>query len=212
MMYRLLRKILGPLIALKLGTVTGAENLPSAAPFIVAANHVGFLDGPALSYILIRRFRKAISVPSRYILWVVLGGAISRSWFGAIPINPKRKRDTLDEATAIISRGGIVLMFPEATRNIDPSSLLKGKTGAIRLALATGAPLIPAGLVNPTGHSFLTVLANLFRPSRRIDVRFGPSVDLAEFRGKPIDKSLLDAATRKLMSAVGQLCGKSYSH
>jgi 1-acyl-sn-glycerol-3-phosphate acyltransferase len=212
MAYEGLRQIFKSLMKNKIREVSGKENLPQEPPFIVAANHVGFLDAVALVILFLERYHHMTYFITRYKYWRMFGGPLARGWVGMIPVNIDKKKDSLADAIATVKQGNIMGIFPEATRNVDNQHLLKGKTGAIRLALATGAPLIPAGIVNTTGHRFRHVLKRIWQKDTYIAVSFGQAVDLSEFRGKSIDKPLLEAATKKLMLSIGNLCGKTYSY
>jgi len=110
-----------------------------------------------------------------------------------------------------VRQGEIVGIFPEGKRNIN-KYLLKGKTGAVRAALETEVPLIPVGLVTNIGRNFGKVLIDIWRKNKFVDISIGREVDLTEFKNKPIDKSLLTAATSKLMNSIAVLCGKEYPH
>ncbi|MFH1207799.1 MAG: lysophospholipid acyltransferase family protein [Patescibacteria group bacterium] len=213
MVYAGFRKIFGPLAVKKIRRVEGEWNLPPQPPFILAANHVGFLDAPALVMHILGKFGQPMHTPTTPFMWKIWGERIARKCLAMIPLYPGREGEALIEMEKIIKQGGIVGIFPEGGRNPHPDSLLRGKTGAVRLALATGAPLIPIGLINTTGFGlYKLLLINLWRPSKYIDIKFGQPVDLAEFRGQPVTKPLLIAATRKLMRAIGVLCGKAYNY
>lgn len=212
-MYEGVRQIFGPLVWRKVREIIGEEHLPPQPPYILAANHIGFMDAPVLTMYTLNKLGKPFYSPtSPYMVKVWGGSRITRRWLGMLPVDTEHKAAVLDEAAALLRQDNIVGIFPEGGRNTDPGRLEPGKTGAIRLALATGVPLIPVGLISNTGHRIGAALLSLVQPSRYVRIAFGPAVDLSEFRGKPIDKPLLVAATRKLMLAISSLCGKTYPY
>lgn len=212
MAYAILRQLFERPISRKITSVHGEENLPTKAPFIIAINHVGFLDAPAVVIYLLKRYRRTIFFPTHHPLWKLLGGSLARRWLGMIPVRSAEKKYALDEAIRVVQKGEIVGIFPEGTRNTNEHELLKGKTGAVRLALATKAPLIPIGIKNTTGHSGFEAFKSFFKKKRNFSIAIGSAVDLTEYYDQPIDKPLLVAATTKLMNTIALLCGKEYPH
>src|SRR5262249_62434689 len=85
---------------------------------------------------------------------------------------------------------------------------MQSKTGVARLALATGAPVIPVGhwgaqYILPYGTAKPHVI-----PRKTVQMIAGPPVDLSEFAGKPLDNPTLRAATDKIMADVAALVGQ----
>jgi 1-acyl-sn-glycerol-3-phosphate acyltransferase len=102
--------------------------------------------------------------------------------------------------------GECVGIYPEATLTRDPGLWpMVGKTGAARVALETGAPVVPIAqwgpqqLLPPYGKR-----PKLF-PRATMHVWAGPPVDLAEFQGRPIDGPLLREVTERIMAAITEL-------
>src|SRR5947207_86146 len=120
----------------------GREHIPSSGPVIVAANHRSFLD-PFVIATMARRpmyyVAKRELFRRRWVAWLL--GAL-----GAFPVN-RGASDTemITTAKTILERGDIVLIFPEGTR-IRPGSLGQPKRGVGRLALETGAPVVPVAV------------------------------------------------------------------
>lgn len=212
MPYEGLRQIFTPLIRRKIGQVTGQEHLPDSPPFILAANHTGFMDALVLAILVLERYRHRIRFITKRHIWKWWGSYLSRHWLGMIPLEPNKKVASLDEAVSTLHAGEIVGIFPEGTRNTDPHQLARGKTGAIRLALAARVPIIPIGIINHTGYLVGAALKSLWQRDRRVDLHIGPPLDLSPFLGKPVDKQLLESATHCLMATIGQLCGKVYPY
>jgi glycerol-3-phosphate dehydrogenase (NAD(P)+) len=120
----------------------GREHIPSEGPVIVAANHRSFLD-PFVIATMARRpmyyVAKQELFRRRFAAWLL--GAL-----GAFPVDRGAgDAEMIKTAKAILARGDIVLMFPEGTR-IRPGSLGKPRRGVGRLALETGAPVVPVAV------------------------------------------------------------------
>ena len=123
-------------------------------------------------------------------------------------------RDTVDASTAYsaaveaVNSGECVAIYPEATLTRDPDLWpMVGKTGAARVALATGAPVIPVAQWGPQEVlAPYTKRLHLF-PRQTMHVKAGPPVDLSEFAGRPVDAPLLHEVTEKIMAAITQSAG-----
>ena len=121
----------------------GREHIPSEGPVIIAANHRSFLD-PFVIGTMARRplyyVAKQELFRKRWQAWVL-------NALGAFPVRRGAgDEDTIETAKAILGRGDIVLIFPEGTR-IRPGALGKPKRGVGRLALETGAPVVPVAVI-----------------------------------------------------------------
>jgi 1-acyl-sn-glycerol-3-phosphate acyltransferase len=212
-MYEGIRQIFVPLVQKKIREVVGEENLPSKPPFILSPNHIGFFDAPFLTVFVLKKYGLPLFAPTVMHIVRAWGGArIARRWMGMLLVRPENPSAVLDEANDLLKKKNIVAIFPEGSRNDDPTKLDKGKTGAVRLALMSGAPLIPVGLVSNTGYKIWASLYSLFRRDRYVKMIFGRPLDLTEYRGRPIDRPLLESAHRKLMLAISALCGKAYNY
>jgi 1-acyl-sn-glycerol-3-phosphate acyltransferase len=144
LVYWLVRGVLQPFfhIYFRLGRI-GREHIPQEGPVIFAANHRSFLD-PFVIGCLVRR-------PMYYVAKKELFRNRLQGWFlnslGAFPID-RGAGDTgaMTTARAILERGDCVLIFPEGTR-IRPGGLGRAKRGVGRLALETGAPVVPVAVI-----------------------------------------------------------------
>jgi glycerol-3-phosphate dehydrogenase (NAD(P)+) len=121
----------------------GREHIPAHGPVIIASNHRSFLD-PFVIGTMARR-------PMYYVAKSELFRHRLQSWIlsalGAFPVaRGTGDADMIETAKAILARGDIVLMFPEGTR-IRPGALAKPRRGVGRLALETGAPVVPLALI-----------------------------------------------------------------
>jgi glycerol-3-phosphate dehydrogenase (NAD(P)+) len=122
----------------------GREHIPAAGPVILASNHRSFLD-PFVIAVMARRPIYFVAKKELFLFHPVVSWVLSA--LGAFPID-RGASDTEAMATAraILDRGDVVLMFPEGTR-IRPGSLGRPKRGVGRLALETGAPVVPVAVI-----------------------------------------------------------------
>jgi glycerol-3-phosphate dehydrogenase (NAD(P)+) len=122
----------------------GREHIPETGPVIFAANHRSFID-PFVIGLCTRRPIYYVAKREIFQIHPII------SWFlsslGAYPVHRGAGDGEMIETTrAILARGGCVVMFPEGTRT-RPGTLGKPKRGVGRLALETGAPVVPVAVI-----------------------------------------------------------------
>jgi 1-acyl-sn-glycerol-3-phosphate acyltransferase len=143
--------------------VMSADRIPADGPAIIALNHKNFLD-PFFVGLAARR-------PVQYMAKVELtdgpfGGLLVR--LGAFPVRRGQSDpEALETAREILRNGGVVVMFPEGTRVEQPDALGSPRHGAGRLAVETGAPIIPAAITG-TSHLWRGALPKL----KRVQIAF----------------------------------------
>jgi 1-acyl-sn-glycerol-3-phosphate acyltransferase len=142
--YRIVRSLFVPffLVYFRLQRV-GREHLPRSGPLLLASNHRSFLD-PFVIGTLVRRpvyyMAKRELFEKRWQAWVL-------NALGAFPVDRgSGDRDAMDTARAILARGDCVVVFPEGTR-VRGEGLGDPKRGIGRLALETGAPVVPVAVI-----------------------------------------------------------------
>ena len=147
--------------------VTGAENVPAEGPAILAPNHKNFLDAFFIGLALRRhvRYMAKVELFKGPLAWLFLR-------LGAFPVR-RGESDTeaLQTSRAILGAGGLVVVFPEGTRVEQPDALGSPHPGAGRLALETGAPIVPAAITG-TSHLWRGALPKL----KRVQLAFLPKV------------------------------------
>lgn len=186
--------------------VEGRGSVPRYGPAIITPNHLSFID-PFFVALVVPRHVTFIGKAEYWDSWTT-------RWFfemaGAIPV---RREDAEQAAGSLeagkeVLRGGHVLgIFPEGTRSPD-GRLYKGKTGAARMALEVGCPIVPAGLVG-TGH-ILPKDARLPGLGPRVTVKFGAPMRVPEEAGE--DPRALRGFTDSLMTEIARLTGQTYRH
>lgn len=176
----------------------GEENLPKKGPILLVANHIDYLDGWLLS-LLIKRKLCFISETKNY-FWAP-GTTIPLEKYGADGV--------LKKALEYLKNGKVIALFPEGKRN-PKKELLKGKTGATRLALWSKCTVIPVGIIGPSVSSFRSAIIQALFSPRKVIINIGTPVDLSQFYNQEITYELLTDCTRKIMKAIGDLAQKSY--
>jgi 1-acyl-sn-glycerol-3-phosphate acyltransferase len=197
--------LLGPALHLLFRPkVSGLEHIPREGGAIIAANHVSFLD-PLLLPLVVPRRRVMFLTKVKYIdkpllRWVLTGA-------GVIPVatdDPRAVGQSVTAAVEVVRSGRLVGIFPEGTRSPD-GRLQRGKTGVARVALESGAPVIPVGIIG-TDLAFPRG-ARLPRP-RSVRIAFGPPLTFANSDGRVRSASLSRAATDQVMAAIRDLSGQ----
>ena len=183
--------------------IEGAENIPSHGPAILAVNHIAYLDPFAAAYVVDHRKRRP-----RFLAKSELFGDKRIAWIlrGCHQIEVRRGTVNapmaLDDAYEALRNGEIVVVFPEGTITDDPDlNPMTPKTGAARLALVTGAPLLPCAVwgtqnIWPKGYR------KHWRPRQQVLVRVGPPLDVS---GDSQSPDAWVETGEKLMSAIGNL-------
>ena len=182
----------------------GGENIPESGGFILALNHVSHVDPLTAAHLVYDHGR----LP-RYLaksgLFKTRAGAFFFTAAGQIPVErlTTNAAGAYDAAVAAVRRGECVVVYPEGTITRDPGGWpMTGKSGAARIALATGCPVIPVGqwgaqqLLAPYGK-----LPDLF-PRKKVTIRVGMPVDLSDLLGQPQTGAVIREATDRIMAAI----------
>jgi 1-acyl-sn-glycerol-3-phosphate acyltransferase len=182
-LYALVRGLVTPVLRIWFRMhVSGAQYVPESGAAIVAPNHKSFWDSFFIGVCTRRHLRfmaKTELVQARY------GRLLVR--LGAFPVRRgEADADALETARTILRQGGLLALFPEGTRIRDPDELGHPRRGAGRLALETGAPLVPAAIVG-TERLFLGPLPK----PRRVQVAFAKPIPVAELTATPEEAARL---------------------
>ena len=181
----------------------GQERLPSGG-FVLAPNHISHLDPFLISHFMVDQ-----GIPPRFLakdtlMSLPVAGRILR---GAeqIPVyrSTRGAAESLRAAVAAVEEGSVVTIYPEGTITRDPAAWpMTGRTGAVRVALATGRPLMPVMQWGP--QDVLWPYSKKLRlfPRKTIHVRVGEPIDLSDLDGRELTEELLDTATNRLMDAL----------
>lgn len=210
MAFALLRRTLVPFLRLRV-QVDGLDHLPAQGPYILAANHQSYLDPPIVWLAVVPTVKEKLWFVTTEYVWRGLKKVFGKrgiDWLGILPLLTDDKAKVLDLGVQQLARGGRVVIFPEGTRNRrDDSVLLKGKTGAARLALATGAPVVPMGIIAPPGLTTGQAIRNFFFSRHPAVVHVGAPLTFTR-AAESVTKERLEAVTAEIMNAIAPLCGK----
>jgi 1-acyl-sn-glycerol-3-phosphate acyltransferase len=167
-LYALVRALLVPFLRLWFRMrIEGAGNIPREGAAIVAPNHKSFYDSffVALATPRPMRFMAKTELVNAPYGWLLVR-------LGAFPVRRGEADDeALETAREVLRSGGLLALFPEGTRIRDPDSLGEPRRGAARLALESGAPIVPTAI---TGTDDLW-LGPIPKP-KRVQVAFSPPV------------------------------------
>ncbi|HEV7804655.1 MAG TPA: lysophospholipid acyltransferase family protein [Solirubrobacteraceae bacterium] len=171
-LYALTRALMTPFMRLWFGlTFDGAERIPRAGPVIIAPNHKSFWD----SFFIALATRRHVRFMGKIELFTGPKGRLLVG-LGAFPVRRGTSdAEALETARIVLRQGGVLALFPEGTRIRDPDALGEPRSGAGRLALETGATLVPAAI---SGSERL-FLGPLPKP-RRVRIAFGEPICVDE--------------------------------
>ena len=206
--YGILRAFLTPfLMILFRPKVKGLRNVPGTGPVIIASNHLSFSDSIFMPLVVPRKV--TFLAKSEYFTSPGPKGLIKKLTFialGQVPVDRsggRRSEAALIAGLKVLAEGKCLGIYPEGTRSPD-GRLYKGRTGIARLAIESGAPIIPVAMFNtekiqPTG----TVVPKVMR----VEMIFGEPM---YFEGDSTDLQHLRDVTDQIMQTIQALSGQEY--
>jgi 1-acyl-sn-glycerol-3-phosphate acyltransferase len=203
---------LGPLLRLLWRPwAEGRKNIPDDGPVIIASNHLSFCDSFFMPIVIRRKVTflakaESFTTPG-------LKGRLTRRFMYAVGMVPIDRGDSdaaraaLTTGVRVLGEGTLLGIYPEGTRSPD-GRLYRGKTGVARLALESGAVVVPCAMINtdvvqPQGRIFPKL-----RP--RPGVRFGKPLDFSRYEGMSGDRFVERSMTDEIMYELMQLSGQEY--
>lgn len=203
--FTILATVVRPAMNLMMGrSWEGVQNLPKGTGFIACPNHVTEIDPLVVGHFFYNQgFLPRYLAKASLFKVPVLGAALRATKQVPVQRGGAGAAASLDAAQEVVDAGGALIVYPEGTLTRDPDLWpMKGRTGAARLALQTGAPVIPvahwgAQDVLPRYGKML----HLF-PRKHVRVRVGQPVDLSDLRGIPLTKTVLEEATERIMAEL----------
>ena len=197
-LYALVRILLTPFLRLWFRLrIGGAEHIPSEGAAIIAPNHKSFLDA---FFVALATRRKLRYMAKAGLFRGPVGWLLVR--LGAFPVRRgEADADAVETASVLLGQGGLVVVFPEGTRVDEPDALGSPHHGAGRLALETGAPIIPAAI---TGTHRLW--AGPIPKPRRVQVAFLAPVEVAHAANAR--DALAELIDRRVWPAVANEYGR----
>jgi 1-acyl-sn-glycerol-3-phosphate acyltransferase len=206
--YGVLRAFLTPFLMLLFRPkVKGLRHVPSSGPVIIASNHLSFSDSIFMPLVVPRKV--TLLAKSEYFTSPGPKGLLKKLTFialGQVPVDRsggRRSEAALITGLKVLAEGKCLGIYPEGTRSPD-GRLYKGRTGIARLAIESGAPIIPVAMFNtekiqPTG----TVVPKVMR----VEMIFGEPM---YFEGDSTDLLHLRDVTDKIMNTIQELSGQEY--
>lgn len=203
--------VLGPWLRLIFRPqVEGLDHVPAKGPAILASNHLSFSDSIFMPLVVKRKV--TFVAKAEYFTGKGIKGFLTRAFFlgtGCIPVDRsggEAARAALDTQLRVLREGNLAGIYPEGTRSPD-GRLYRGKTGVARLALESGAPVIPVAMLNsdviqPTGQLIPKVM--------RVKIRFGRPMDFRRHADQLGDRMVERAITDEIMYELMELSGREY--
>jgi 1-acyl-sn-glycerol-3-phosphate acyltransferase len=182
----------------------GAEHLPATDGFIAVSNHVTYADPLTLSHFLYLNGHPPRFLAKAELFTAPVIGRLIRT-LDQVPVyrGSVRAKDAVETGVEVLRRGDMISLFPEGTLTRDPDMWpMVARTGAARMALSTGVPIIPVAQWG--AHRILGRYSKLPRPfpPKKVTVVAGPPIYLDDLRAKPLDNEVLRAATTRIMDTL----------
>lgn len=204
--------VVGPLLkTIYRPWVEGTENIPSSGPVIIVGNHMSVIDSFFMPLMIDRRVyflaKSDYFTGKGFRGWLVKNFMLS---VGQLPIDRsggKASEASLNTGLKVLERGDVLGIYPEGTRSPD-GKLYRGRTGVARLALDSGALVVPAVMIDtdkamPIGTKIPKI--------RRIGTIIGKPMDFSRFAGMTSDRFVLRSITDEIMYEIQQLSGQRYA-
>lgn len=212
MAYRAIKTVAGPGMELLYQPwIRGEENIPAEGAAILASNHLAVIDSFFLP-LMIDREVAFIGKSDYFTGKGVKGWAVKRfmTAVGTIPVDRSGGKASMAALQAGIDRlraGELFGIYPEGTRSPD-GRLYRGKTGVARVAMATGAPVIPVAMI---GSNIAQPIGQVIPSTRhRVGIVVGEPLDFSRYQGLDNDRFVLRSITDEIMYALMSLSGQEY--
>jgi 1-acyl-sn-glycerol-3-phosphate acyltransferase len=187
--------------------VRGSHHIPRTGGVLVASNHLSFADPTTLTAFCLAAGRVPRYLAKASLWQVPVVRSVMRSG-RHIPVyrGAATAAEAYRDLVASVRAGECVAVFPEGTFSNDPDGWpMRGKTGVVRAALETGAPVIP--VANWGTHHLLPSTSWWPRavPRKTVELVAGPPVDLSDLAGRELSRPVLEEATARIMAAITEL-------
>lgn len=206
LLLRIVAGILAPILRLVMNVkTTGQENLPKSGPYILVSNHMSMVDPLVIAYTVYVHLKRAPHYMAKEGLFRVpiFGWLITK--LGQIPVyrSGRSNEETLKAAKNFLDNGHTLQIFPEGTLTRDPEMWpMRGRSGAIRLAIETGVPVFPVG--HWGDQKIMGNYESVLRPNpfQRVDVVIGKEINLDKYRNIQLTPELLKEASNLVMNEI----------
>ncbi len=203
MFYKISKMLVCPLLRAFFRVETEGK-IPKKGGYIIASNHESFLDHFIFPCLI---KRKIVYMAKSELFESRMGNFLFTNW-GQIPVyRGKKDKEAFKAAIRVLEKGGLFGIFPEGTRS-PTGELFKGHTGVARIAMITGKPVIPIGMINtfeamPKGR--------VFPRFKKVRVKIGKPMDFSIYQGMQNDRQMCRDVTDTIMRAIGELTGEEYN-
>jgi 1-acyl-sn-glycerol-3-phosphate acyltransferase len=190
--------------------VRGLENIPSEGGAILASNHLAVIDSFVLPLVVSRKI--LFIAKAEYFTGTGIKGRLKAGFFrgiGSIPVDRgggKAGEAALRKGLEVLQSGNLFGIYPEGTRSPD-GRLYRGKTGVARLALESGAPVVPVAMI---GTDEAQPIGQVIPKPMRIGIVIGEPLDFSRYKGMENDRFILRSVTDEIMYALMTLSGQEY--
>lgn len=185
----------------------GAEKIPKSGPAIFVCNHISYLDPLSFAHFLYDNGRAPRYLGKDSIFKVPFVGAFIRA-AGQIPVSRESKdaAQSFKVAEAALRAGHLIGIYPEGTLTREPNLWpMRGKTGAARLALNTGAPIYPCASWGP--EKVIPPYRKRIKlfPKTKLSIIVGDPLDLSKWRGHEDDPAAIQEVSDLVMREITKL-------
>ncbi|SCL34027.1 1-acyl-sn-glycerol-3-phosphate acyltransferases [Micromonospora pallida] len=188
-------------------TWLGMEHIPRSGGVIIVPNHLSYADPLCSAHYVYDAGRWPRYLGKASVFRVpVVGRILHRCLQIPVERGTVEAARSLDALVAALGEGGAVIVYPEGTLTRDPDLWpMRGKTGAARLALATGAPVVPLAMWGPEKIFDPRRGRVNLRPRIPVTVAAGPPVDLSRWMNTPPTRATLEEMTDEIMLRIRDL-------
>lgn len=196
--YASVTKIAYPLFKPKVQDVIGLEYIPRRGGFIIAANHVDWLDGFYIAVAIGLNLGRPVYflTKSNNYRWTTVALKI-----------PRQPQAIIDQASKYLHGGKAICNFPEGQRNAS-RKLLPGKTGTVRMAIEAQVPIIPLGITCSAGKNMGQSLLYLMSNNHQVKIKIGKALTIP-VPADGLSRDFLETQTERVMRAIAPLAGKT---
>jgi len=191
--------------------IIDGDKMPKTGAFVLSPNHFTEIDPIIIGRVVWKLGRAPRFLAKASLFRIPFVGWVLRR-AGQVPVErtgTDRTSDPLAAGRKIAEEGLAVIVYPEGSLTRDPDLWpMRGKFGAVRIALEADIPLIP--VAHWGDQQIMPRYGRGFHPFPRhtVTVKFGDPVDLSAYRGRPLDTAMLAEATNLLMHDIAALLGE----
>lgn len=172
-------------IVFRVGKI-GKENVPRTGAYIMCANHTSNWDPPIIVACTNRKMHimaKAELFKNKFICWFA-----EKCW--VFPVKRGGKDiESMKHSLKVLKDGEMLMLFPEGTRN-GMNKNGKAQNGAAFMALRTGVPVIPVGIIGD------------MKPFHKVTLNYGKPLDFSEYKSSKPEKEVLEKVSQEIMDNI----------